>query len=142
MAKIFNLFNNGGKANAKTGEVNVNSFNVSPDTVTAAPVAATLTRGDINVYDYFKVAQTSAATDEFDLPTAANIGEVITIYAVSAFELRTELDADKINNVTAKGYATTAGDLLTCTKVASDNWMVTKLTILGAAVTIVAAIAP
>ena len=142
MAKIWTIFNNGGKSNAKSGVAKINSFNVCPDTITAAPTAATITQAQLNLYDYFKVAQTSAATDEFDLPDVAEVGDVITLYAVSAFELRTQTDADKINNVTATGYTTTAGDVLTCTKVATDNWMVTKLTILGAATTVVAGVAP
>jgi len=140
MAKIKLVQNDGGKKEAKVGAVKVNSFNVSPDTVVAAPVAVTLSKGDLNLYDYFNVDQTSADTDEFDLPSAADIGDVITLYSVDVFELRTELDADKINNVASKGYTTVVGDVLTCTKVASDNWMVTSLTILGAAVTVVATV--
>jgi hypothetical protein len=140
MTKIINVLNNGNKDGALTGVVEV-GFNVCPDNITAAPTPATLTRSQLNKYNYFKVAQTSASTDEFDLPDAAAIGEKITLYAVSAFELRTETDSNDINNVTNTGYTTTAGDVLTCWKVNATDWMVTKLTILGAAVTVVAGVA-
>ena len=141
MTKIINTLNNGNKNGAKVGAVNVNSFNVAPDTIVAAPVAATIPLSDLNLYDYFKVAQTTAGTDEFDLPSAAAVGQVITLYAVSAFELRTETETDDINDVASLGYAVIAGDLMTCTKVTATAWTVTKLTILGAAVTVVAGIA-
>lgn len=141
MAKIISVLNSGGAKEARVGAVKVNSFNVSPDTIIADASPATISAGDLNLYDYFLIDQDDADTDEFDLPSAAEIGDVITLFAVDVFELRTELDADKINNVADKGYQTTVGDVLTCTKVASDNWMVTSLTILGAAVTVVAAIA-
>lgn len=141
MAKIINVLNNGNKNGALVGEVMVNSFNVSPNQITADATPATIPDAELNLYDYWNVTRDTADTDEFDLPTAAAIGQVITIYCVTGFELRTELDADKINNVTVKGYKTVTGDVLTCTKVASDNWMVSSLTILGAAVTITAGVA-
>jgi len=140
MTKIRNIFNNGERFGAKTGVVQI-GYNVSPDTITADASPATVTRALMNQYNYFKVTRDTADTDEFDLPTAAAIGETITLYCVTGFELRTELDADKINNVPSKGLTTVTGDLVTCTKVASDNWMVTSLTILGAAVTLVAGVA-
>ena len=141
MTKIKNIFNDGEKFGTRVGKLNVNG-NVYPSTISAAPTAASLTRADLNQYDYFKIAQTSASTDEFDLPDAAEVGEVITLFAVSAFELRTETDSNDINNVTNTGYTSTAGDVFTCFKVSSTDFIVTKLTILGAAVTVVAGVAP
>lgn len=141
MTKIRNLFNNGKRFGAKLGSVNVNSFNVCPDTITAAVIPATLTRAQMNQYDYFNIGS-GGATNEFDLPDAAEIGEVLTLRATAAFELRTETDGNDINNVPDTGYATTAGDVLTCFKVTSTDWIVKKVTILGAAVTVVAGVAP
>ena len=140
MTKIRNIFNNGKRFGAKLGEVQV-GHNVSPDTITADASPATVTVALMNQYNYFKVTRDTADTDEFDLPTDAEIGYSRTLYCVTGFEIRTELDADKINNVASKGYTFTTGDVVTCTKVASDNWQVTKVTVLAAVVTIVAGVA-
>jgi len=132
--------NNGNKFGAKVGVVNVNAFNVSPNTITADATPATIPTGELNLYDYWRVTQDDASTDEFDLPDAAAIGQVLTIFCVTAFELRTETDSNDINNVSVKGYTTTAGDVLTCFKVSSTDWLVTSVTILGAAVTVTAGV--
>jgi hypothetical protein len=139
MAKIYTFSNQGGSA--KIGNVYVNALNVAPDTIVAAPTPATINPNLIRDYDFFYVDQTSADTDEIDLPTAAPIGTVIHFYCLDVVEIRTELDTDKINNVASKGYTTTAGDLITCIKVLSDNWVMNKVTILGADTTVVAATA-
>lgn len=140
MTKIINVLNNGHKDGAKVGEVQINSFNVAPDTITADASPATIATSDLNLYDYWNVTQDDADTDEFDLPDGAAVGQVITLYCVDVFELRTETDTSKINNVASKGYKTALGDLLTCTKVSSTEWVVSSLTKLGAAVTITAGI--
>jgi hypothetical protein len=141
MTQIINVLNNGSKAGTKTGVVQVNGFNVSPNTITAAPTPATLSQAELNQYDYWNITQTSAATDEFDLPDAAAIGQVLTFRATTAFELRTETDSNDINNVTNTGYTATAGDVFTAYKVTATDWIVTKVTILGAAATVVAGVA-
>ena len=137
MTQFISTFNDGNKDKTLTGLVQI-GFNVCPTTIEADATPATLTQAQLNKYNYFKIAQDDAATDEFDLPDAAAIGQKITLFAVSAFELRTETDSNDINNVTNTGYTTTAGDVLTCFKVSATDWIVTKLTILGAAVTVVA----
>lgn len=146
MAKIWTIFNNGGKAKAKTGVVKVNSFNVCPDTIVAAPTPATLTAEQLAKYDYFLVDQTSAATDEFDLPDAAEVGDVITLYAVSAFEVRTETDAAEINGVGSFGFTTVAKSTYTCTKVepsgSVDEWRVVAVAENGSVTTLTVNVAP
>ena len=141
MTKIRNIFNNGQRFGAKTGVVKVNSFNVCPDTVLAAATAVTLTRAQMNQYDYFTITS-GGATNEFDLPDAAEIGEVLTLYAAAAYELRTETDGNDINNDPDVGYAVSLGETIRAYKVNTTDWLVTSLSSAGAAVTVNATIAP
>ena len=141
MTKIKNIFNDGSKSGAKVGMVSIAGGNVFAETIVAAPTARLILVSDINQADFFNVAQTSAATDEVDLPDAAEVGTQITLYTVSAFELRTETETYTINNVASTGYTSTAGDKFVCTKTTATNWEVLKTTILGAAVTVVAGVA-
>jgi len=144
MTKIINILNNGNKDGAKTGEVIVGSYNVAPTTINAAPTPATISVSDLNKYDFWKVQRTSADTDEFDLPDGAALGQVITLYCVTGFELRTATDSNKINDVASKGFTTVTGDLIKCTKVtagSAGSWIVEKLDKLGAVVTVVAGVA-
>jgi hypothetical protein len=125
MTKITNLYNLGSARGAKVGEVNVNGHNVCPDTITADATPATLTRDQLNQYDWFFVEQDTANTDEFDLPTSiTEIGESFVIYANDAFEIRTETETDEINGVGDKGFTTVAKSMYICTKVAAAEWRV------------------
>lgn len=126
MTKIRNIFNNGKKNGGKLGVVNVNSYNVCPDTILAdaAGSAAVLTRSQMNLYDFFKVDDVNGSTDQFHLPDAAEVGESFTVYALTAFEMHTETETDTINDTASFGFNTVAGSMYVCTKVTSTAWIV------------------
>ena len=134
MPKIINVLNNGSKKGAKVGVVNVNSSNVCPTTIVAAPTPALMVVDDFNLYDYFVVDQTSADTDEIDLPDATPTGTQFTIYCADVVELRTETDSIEINGVASKGYTTVALDLIYVTKTAL-GWNMWKILEVDGAVT-------
>lgn len=146
MTKIRNIFNNGKRFGAKVGIVNVNGYNVCPDVITADASPATITRAQLNQYDFFKVQQDTANTDEFDLPDHAEVGESFTIYALDAFEVRTETDAAEINGATADGFTTVAKSMYICTKVppssTADEWRVVAIAEDGSVTTLTVNIAP
>ena len=146
MTKITNNFNDGSKAGAKLGVVNVNSYNVCPDIITADASPATITRAQLNQYDFFQVQQDTANTDEFDLPDHAEVGESFVIYALDAFEVRTETDAAEINGATADGFTTVAKSMYICTKVppssTDEEWRVVAIAENGSVTTLTVNIAP
>jgi len=138
MTKIRNIFNNGQRFGAKTGVVKIGSYNVCPDTITtdAAGSAATLTRAQMNQYDYFKVARTNGATDQFHLPDAAEVGESFALYSILPFEVHCEVTTGEINGTGSLGFDTLAKALYICTKTVDhatvDEWSVLQITEGGA----------
>jgi hypothetical protein len=140
MTKIRNIFNNGKANGAKLGVVNVNSFNVCPDTITADATPATVTRAQLNQYDFFKVQQDTANTDEFDLPADAEVGDSFVIYALDAFEVRTESETAEINGAASAGFTTVAKSMYQCTKVPAtgsvDEWRVVAIAENGSVTTL------
>ncbi|MEK0326933.1 MAG: hypothetical protein QQN63_14645, partial [Nitrosopumilus sp.] len=140
MTQIISTFNNGNKDGTLTGIVQI-GFNVDPSTITAAATPVTLTQSQLNKYNYFKISS-GGTTNEFDLPDAAAIGQVLTLFAVAAYELRTETDSNDINEDTNVGYAVAAGEVLTCFKVSSTDWLVTSVSVAGVAATVNATIGP
>ena len=140
MTQIISTFNNGNKDGTLTGIVQI-GFNVDPSTITAAATPVTLTQSQLNKYNYFKISS-GGATNEFDLPDAAAIGQVLTLFAVAAYELRTETDSNDINEDTNVGYAVATGEVLTCFKVYSTDRLVTSVSVAGVAATVNATIGP
>jgi len=134
MTQIISDKNNGSANGTLLGMVQI-GWNVCPDSITAAPTAATLTQAQLNKYNYFNLLQTDADTDEFDLPALADIGDMIALYSEEVVEIRTTTEADLINAVGSQGFTTTAGDLVICIKVAAAAWYVFKFLAADGAVT-------
>lgn len=138
MATIETRYNNG--KGLKVGETKVNSFNVKPEQVTAVASPGTLiTLSDVKLYEWFAVAQDSAATDIVLLPDGADVGTVIVINAVDVFVVTVEDATETINTVVDGDVTTVAGDVLTFTKVNDTSWVATKVSSAGAATTVVPA---
>jgi len=146
MTKIRNIFNNGKKFGAKLGVVNIGSYNVAPNTITAlaAASAPTISRSDMNLYDYFKVDQGTGATNQFHLPDAAELGESFVIYAVTAFEMHTQTVGSEINGDNAGGFNTVAKSMYFCTKTAhsTDEWAILGIAEAGSVESITVNVAP
>lgn len=83
MAKISNVRNDG-KGHITTGPKNANSYNVKPVNVVATSSGATLAQSDLDNFDFFNVAQTSAGTDKIFLASGIDIGAEFRLYCVSA----------------------------------------------------------
>jgi len=134
MTQVISTLNNGSRNGTLTGLVQM-GWNVCPDEITAAPTAATITQAQLNKYNYFTIGNTSANTDEFDLPDLAAIGDTIALYTVDACEIRTTTEADLINAVGSQGLTSTAGDLFFATKIAAASWYIWKYLAADGAVT-------
>ena len=134
MTVIKAIYNAGGQKLAKTGLVNLHSYNICPTTQVAASTPLVLSVDDFKLYDYFVVDQTSADTDEIDLPDATPTGTRFTIYCADVVELRTQTDTIEINGVASKGYTTVALDLIHVTKTAL-GWNMWKILEADGAVT-------
>ena len=140
MTKIVNYWNNGGKNGTKTGLVKIGSHNVAPDTITAlaAGSAPTISRANMNKYDYFKVDQGTGATNQFHLPDAAELGESFVIYAVSAFEMHPATTLSEMNGTASFGFNTVAKSVYYCTKTAHllDEWSILAIAEAGSVTTL------
>lgn len=130
MAKIVSLFN-GGKRSRKTGVVNVNSKNVYPTTLVAtAGTATTLTLPLLDSYEFFVGQQTSAATDKLAIPSGADVGTEIVIFATNSFGV-IKSGSDTINGV-ATIVTIAAGCHARLLKVSSTAWILTHFSTAGA----------
>jgi len=140
MTKIRNIFSNGARFGGKLGVVKIGSRNVCPDTIIAAAAgsAGTLTRAQMNLYDYFKVDDTTGSTDQFHLPAEAELGEQFIIYAVTAFEIHPAVTLSEINGTASFGFNTVAKSTYTCTKTAHllDEWSVVAVAEAGTVTTL------
>ena len=134
MAQIISDKNNGSRNGTLMGLVQV-GWNVCPDEVTAAPTAATLTQAQINKWNYFTIGNTSGATDEFDLPALANVGQSFAFFCEDTCEIRTTTETDTINAVASKGFTPLAGDLVLAVKVTATGWFLHKILASDGAVT-------
>jgi hypothetical protein len=129
MPVIKSLFNHGGKKNAKTGLVNLHSYNVCPTTIVAGASgsAKLLDVNDFKLFDFFYVEQVGGATDEIALPDDAPVGTRFSLYINEIVIIQTETDASEINGVASKGYTCVALDLVHCTKITSSAWIMHKI---------------
>jgi hypothetical protein len=112
----------------------------------ATPNAGTLTRAELNKYDFFKIDQVNAATNEFDLPDIAEVGDSFVLYAVNPFEVRTATDSDEINGAASFGFVTVAKSTYYCTRVpessSAKEWRVLAIAEDGSVTTVAVTIAP
>lgn len=138
MTKIRNIFNNGKKNGGKLGIVNVNSYNVCPDTIVAdaAGSAATLTRSQLNLYDFFKIDDTNGATDQFHLPDAAEVGESFVLYPLTAVEIHSQTATDEINGTASKGFNSVAKSMYFVTRTSATEWAVLAVAEAGSVTTL------
>lgn len=154
MTKIASKWSNGspnGQWNSrrydddKLDNIQVNSLNVNTYTseiIAIATTGFTITPAMTVDNDIFFVDQTGADTDIIYLSDDFPVGTIIHLFAVDLFNLRTETDSDKINNVASKGWAVPAADdIVHCFKSHSDNWHCTEETKAGLDVVVLAATA-
>lgn len=133
MAKIVNTRNNGNPA-IRYGEVVVNSKNVSPTTKVAVATTGTLiTVAEVDSFDFFNVAQTSAGTDLIRLASGLAVGTEIVIFAVSAVTVSCEASYGQgINGGTdAQGVALAVNTSSIFRKVSSTRWICTSFSTAG-----------
>ena len=132
MSTIINTRNNGDPS-VRYGEVMVNSKNVYPTTVTAAPTAATtITLGLLKGYEFFNGVQTSAATDKIAIPAGAPIGTEIVIYAASSFGVIKETGSSETINGVGTIVTIAAAASARLLKVTSTAWQLTHVASNGA----------
>jgi hypothetical protein len=125
---------NGGKPNIDAGSLKrVNSFNVYPSTIVATATTGTdLERKHLDNYEWFNVAQTSAATDFITLPDAP-VGAVVVLYAVSACKVQGQ-GSDTINGVAPTTDITlAAGSVSYLRKVSATAWILNQHSSAGVA---------
>lgn len=132
MAKIVNTRNNGNPS-IRYGEVVVNSKNLSPVALTATASGYTLTQANIDSYDMFNVAQTSASTDKIVLPSTFPVGTVLEFFFVSAASIGVATGASQtINNgADTTKVACAASTSAEVRKVSSTRWIVTAYAAAG-----------
>jgi len=129
MSKFYNV-RNGGDSSVPYGFLFAGaSMNLAPATYVALPTTGLqLTLSDINKFDLFNVAQTSAATDLIILPTNAPVGTVISFVSISAVKIKAATGSGIGTNggTDAQGITTVAGDLHEFTRTTATNWVVSK----------------
>ncbi len=135
MAREYNV-RNGGVPTISLGLYNVNSLNFAPYTVVATAAPGTvLTQGDIDRFELFTVAQTSAATDLVLLPVVAPIGTKVHFVATSVARIKAGANG---SGLTINGAADTlsvplvVGGLAEFTKISATNWMCQQFSAAGA----------
>lgn len=122
------------RAGIRQGEIAVNSWNVSPVTVTATAAGRALTPLEIDQYDFFNAAQTSASTDSIVLPNSLPVGTEIRIQTASAISIQCPSGSSVLlNNVAAPAKGALAAN---CTavlvKVSSTRIIFNQISTLGA----------
>jgi hypothetical protein len=141
MSKFYNV-RNGGDPSVPYGFLfGGPSMNLAPVTYVATAAGLQLTLSDINKYDLFNVAQTSAATDLIFLPTSAPVGTVISFVSVSAVKIKAVVGTGIGTNggTDVQGITTVAGDLHEFTRTTATNWVVSKKVAAGTTTAPVAA---
>lgn len=125
---------NGGKPSIDAGSLKrVNSFNVYPSTLVAtATTGTTMAKTLLDNYEWFNVAQTSAATDFLTLPDAP-IGSVVVLYAISACKVQGGA-SDTINGVAPTTDITlAAGSVSYLRRTTATAWILTQHSAAGVA---------
>lgn len=133
MSTFYNV-RNGGKSSVPYGFQKANSRNLKPTTVVAlATTGQAITTADLDAFDMFNVAQTSAATDLIILPTDAAQGTQIVFYSISAVKIKAATGSGIGTNggTDAQGITTVAGDTHVFFKANATNWIVSKTVAAG-----------
>lgn len=126
MAKVVNLFDSG-RRSIRKGVVKVNSYNVYPSTITAVPTSGTLIPAYLfDSYEFFKVAQTNSATNDFVvIPDAIDVGTQFLLYAISTCEMGTQTSAVGLNAGGGNDHISIpANSTAVCLKTATNNIVV------------------
>ena len=140
MAIISNVRNDGNPA-VTTGPKKVNSLNVYPLNFVATASPGTPLTGNFTAnYDFFNVAQTSAATDliVFSEVLAPNgqsvlpVGTVLYLYCVSACKVIGAGTNTFNGGTTVQGITMAAGSLYEYVKTTATAWIVGAYSAAGA----------
>lgn len=122
-----------GKPKVEYKELEVSGRNVSPNTIVATAAPGTVFPvAELDNYDTFLVDQTSADTDEIQLPLDQPVGTVITLYPQDVVRI-TGIDGEGING----GAETTeipcaAGSKITLEKIGATTWIANQYAANGA----------
>lgn len=92
MAQIYNV-RNGGQGQISLGLKSVGSLNLAPVGLVATAAGFQMTKSNIDNFEIFSVAQTSAATDLILLPANAPIGTLCVFVATSVARIKAGADA-------------------------------------------------
>lgn len=124
----------GGQPSITLGIKSAGSWNVAPSNLVATSAGTQMTISDIDNYEFFNAAQTSAATDLILLPTAAPVGTVINFFCVSACKVKAVAGTGIGTNggTDAQGITLVANGLARFQRVSASNWIVTAFTSAGA----------
>lgn len=122
-----------GKPKVEYKELEVSGRNVSPTTILGIPAPGTVFPvADLDNYDTFLVNQTSADTDEIQLPLGQPVGTVLTLYPQGIVRI-TGIGTEGINGGAATTeIPTVAGSKVVLEKVSATNWIATQYTSAGA----------
>jgi hypothetical protein len=106
--------------------VKTKSGNIYPSTIVAVASPGTpLPIQYLSDYDWFNVAQTGAATNQIILPSAAPIGTVIKLFAVSAVAVKGGIATSGIGinaGADTTAIALAAGSVGEFQRVSATNW--------------------
>lgn len=126
MAKVYST-ENGGYPQIQRGLKLVNSLNLAPVTIVATAAGTQLTSNDIDNYELFTAAQTSAGTDLILLPNVAQAPIGTKVFFAAASIARIKAGANG-SGLTINGAADTTsvplvvGGLAEFTKMSATNW--------------------
>lgn len=111
----------------------VNSYNVSPITVTATASAGTALDSQIyKNYEFFNTAQTSAGTDRIVLPAGLPVGTELWFSAASAHVIAAGTGETVNGGTDGQAVAVAANGLIRFLKRSSTAWIANAFTSAGA----------
>jgi hypothetical protein len=137
MAKGYRNFN-GGNPGLKTGPYQVNSYDVRPTNVVAvATTGYTLNQEDLDNYNFFNAAQTSASTDLIILPSSTAlcpVGTELWFFCVSACKVKAPASSGVGTNggTDAQGITLAANSTYRFLRVSATNWICNAFSNAGA----------
>ncbi len=134
MSKVYNV-RNGGDPSVLLGQKVVGSYNLAPVGLTATSSGYQMTQADINNYEIFSVAQTSADTDKILLPVTAPIGTLVVFVATSVARVKAGADSSglTINNAAdTTSVPLVVGARTEFRKQSATNWACNHFSIAGA----------
>lgn len=146
MAKIYNV-RNGGDPSISLGMKQIGGYNVFPITVVATSTGTTIPLNAFQNYEWFNVAQTSAATDYIFLPTnvsptypnlpIAGVGYELMVYAVSAMKVKPIVGSGQTINggTNAQGISIPAGSYADFVQSSTNGWVCQLISATGVVTT-------